>query len=66
MYIDAESELEAIWKIIHQWEDHLVDSVEDAIPNEDQEEIDDAKTAMALIREALGLPSEVEKETQNK
>jgi|LULZ01.1.fsa_nt_gb hypothetical protein len=59
-----EKELEEIWEVIHAWNQHLIDMFggEHKIPMEDQEKLDDAKTAMAWIREELGLPSEVEKE----
>ena len=58
-----EKQLEDVWEVIHTWDLHLIDMFggEHKIPMEDQEKLDDAKTAMFHIREELGLPSEVEK-----
>jgi hypothetical protein len=60
--IDAEQTLEEVWEVIHSWNEHLVDMYggEQSIPVEDQDKLDDAKGAMALIRELLGLPPEVD------
>jgi hypothetical protein len=59
-----EQMLDEVWEVIHEWNHHLIDMFggENKIPVEDQEKLDDAKGAMAMIRESLGLPSEVEKE----
>ena len=59
-----EQMLDDVWEVIHEWNHHLTDMFggEDKIPVEDQDKLDDAKGAMAMIRESLGLPSEVELE----
>ena len=62
--MSEEEILEEVWVVIHEWNHHLIDMFggEQNIPMEDQDKLDDAKGAMAMIREMLGMPSEVEKE----
>ena len=61
---DVEQILDEVWEVIHEWDDHLTDRFGESIPSEDQDKLDDAKGAMAKIREMLELPTEVEKETR--
>ena len=59
-----EKELENIWEALFTLEQFVISLYdgEHNIPSDMQEKIDDWKTSMALIREGLGLPSEVERE----
>lgn len=59
---DPESWLKAIWAALDQWDDYVLDDVPAGEADDElhRENHDELCTAMAWIREELGLPSETE------
>lgn len=58
---NIENELENIWNVIFDYEQTKQKEHGEILPKHWQDLVDDAKGAMHLLREELGLESEVEK-----
>lgn len=63
--VDLEQMLDDVWEVIEAWECQLEGASGEIWRTADQERLDDAKGAMAVIRECLELPPEVEVQPSN-
>lgn len=61
-HFDRESWLAAVWLALEEWDDYVADDIEAGEAEAEQHALnhDEICTAMAWIREELGLPMEVD------